>query len=110
MIEAVAVSLNRLPTAKINSPGTAGARKADEASPQVAKRDAGSDSKLDFACRSRAMADKAYLQIIALLLLLATLSVVGAAFAVRDQLASGQLQIGAGLTAVRAGPPAAVGW
>lgn len=95
----VVVSMNRLPAAKVARLGTAGARKAAEASPRKAMADAGSDSRIDIARRSEAMADKAGLQTISLLLLLTTLLVIGAgAFAVRRQLAADPSQVGAGLS------------
>ncbi len=98
MTGTVAVSMNRLPAAKVERLGTAGARKAGEASAQNAMADAGSDSRIDIACQSGAMADKAGLQIIGLLLLLAALFVIGAgAFAVRHQLAADLSQVEAGL-------------
>ena len=100
----VAVSVNRLPAAKVARLGTAGARKAGEASPGRQWSDAGSDSRIDIARRSEAMADKADLQTIGLLLLLATLFVIGAgAFAVRHQLAADLSQVGAGLPAACSG-------
>jgi hypothetical protein len=98
MTGTVAVSMNRLPAAKVERLGTAGARKAGEASDQNAMADAGSDSRIDIACQRGAMADKAGLQIIGLLLLLAALFVIGAgAFAVRHQVAADLSQVEAGL-------------
>ena len=104
MTGTVCVSMNRLPAAKVERLGTAGIRKAGEASARKAMADAGSDSRIDIASRSEAMADKAGLQTIGLLLLLATLFVIGAgAFAVRHQLAADLSQVEAGLPAACSG-------
>jgi len=98
MTGTVAVSMNRLAAAKVERLGTAAAMKASEASARTALADAGSDSKIDIAYRSGAMADKAGLQTIGLLLLLAALFVISAgAFAVRHHLAADLSLVGAGL-------------
>ena len=94
------VSMNCVSAAKVARLGTAGIRKASDAWPRKAMADAGSDSRIDIASRSEAMADKAALQTIGFLLLLATLFVIGAgAFAVRHQLAAELSQVEAGLPA-----------
>jgi hypothetical protein len=105
MIGTVAVPSNRLPIAKMERLGTAGATKAGEASR------AGSDSRFDIACLSGAMADKAGLETIGLLLVLITLFVIGAgAFAVRHQLAADPSQDWAGYGVYhREGPTARSG-
>ncbi len=104
MTGTVVVSINCVPAAKLERLGTAGIRKAGEAWPRKAMADAGSDSRIDPARRSEAMADKAGLQTIGLLLLLATLFVIGAgAFAVRHQLAADLSQVEAGLPAACSG-------
>jgi hypothetical protein len=97
MTGTVVVSMNCVPAAKVERLGTTGIRKAGEAWPRKAMADAGSDSRIDIARRSEAMADKAGLQTIGLLLLLATLFVLGAgAFALRHQPAADLLQGRAG--------------
>lgn len=78
MTGTVAVSMNRLAAAKVERLGTAGARKASEASRRKPMADPGSNSKIEIAYESGAIADKAGLQTIGLLLLLATLFVIGA--------------------------------
>jgi len=104
MTGTVAASMNRSPAALVGKFGTTGTGKAGEASGRNAMADAGSDSRIDIARRSEAMADKAGLQTIGLLLLLATLFVIGAgAFAVRHQLAADLSQVEAGLPAACSG-------
>jgi hypothetical protein len=88
MTGAVALRSNYLPIARVKRLGVAG-RKADGDLPENAIRRAGSDTRIDIACRSGALADKAALQTIGLLMLLATLFVfVAGAFAVNYQLSA----------------------
>ena len=102
------VSMNCVPAAKFERLGTAGTRRAGEASRRKPMVDAGSDSKIDIARRSEAVADNAGLQTIGLLMLLATLFVIGAgAFAVRHQLATEVSQGRAGFPNAKAGWPTA---
>ncbi len=99
MTKTVAVSMNRLPPANVERLGPARARKAGEASGRNAMAAAKSDSRIAIVRRSETAVDKADLQTIGLLLVLATLFVIGAgAFAVRHQLAADPSQVGAGLS------------
>jgi hypothetical protein len=93
MIGAVAGPSNRLSIAKMARPGFAGASNAAEASFRKAMADAGSHSRADNARLSGAIADKAGLETIGLLLVLIMLVVISAgALAVRHQPAAGLSQ------------------
>lgn len=97
MTGAFTLRSNHFPIARVKRLGVAGGGKVGEALPENAIRRAGSDSRIDIARQSGAMADKLSLETIGLLLFLITLFVIGAgAFSGRHQLAADLLHDGAG--------------
>jgi hypothetical protein len=110
MAGAFALRSNYFPITKVKRLGVAGGGKADEVLPVNAILRASSDSRIDIVSRSGVQADKAALQTIGLLMLLATLFVIGAGtFAVNHQLAADLSPVEAASSTLKARSPAVGG-